>query len=991
MFGFFYGQTEYSILENAIHLDDYINHGVENKFSFLTITDSNMHGHYKFYKKCKAHNIKPIIGLEVKIKSFYENKNCILLYAKNNKGYQNLLKISTNQELNGTVEDEFIKNNNEGLFLVSSAVNSDFDRLVFNQRFEDAFIELDRLKSLCGEFFLGVMPSSFLYETNCDDLKKIIVEQKLITLPISRCCYFKEEDDVVYLSLLKIGESKEVLSIDDFHLKSKDELVKEFAEHKDIFNNLEIVINSVQDDIIKEEYPLPKYPNKAGVGSFEYLSSLCNKGLIKRLNGTSKNYEEYKNRLEHELTIIKKMGYEDYFLIVWDFVKFAKKNDILVGVGRGSAPGSLVAYSLGITDLDPLEYNLLFERFLNPERISMPDIDVDFPDDKRDFVINYVKEKYGIEHVCYISAFGTFQLKSSVRDLFRINGYDTKYIETVVRILERKASNDEIESELGNHPELIELIQIAKKIEGLPRHISTHAAGIILCENSLLESIPLRVGLNQMYQSQLEASDLEQLGLLKMDFLGIRNLSIVCDMITEIKKTNPSFDIRKIQLDDEKTFQILKQGDTLGIFQLESVGITNVIKKMKPSHFEDIVAVLALYRPGPMDNIDTYISRKHGEKFTYFHPMLEDILKDTYGIIIYQEQIMRIAQVFAGYSLGEADVLRRAVSKKKKEVLDAERVRFVSHSIEKGYNEEIANNIYDYIAKFADYGFNRSHSVAYAIFTYQMAYLKANYLDIFLSKLLNNVIGNDSELANYIKYTISKGIEVLTPNVNLSSTRFVINNNKLLMPINSIHSIGSVVANKIIKERMNGKFKDFFDFKKRMGSEVNSRMLENLINASFFDSFGETHAYLLQNIESDYDGYIPEEESVSDVIEFSFEILQEKEFSALGFNLKYDVFVGYETLFETYKATMPNQLIVDKKVNVIGIIKRVKTITTKKGDQMAFITLDCNHQLLDVVVFSEVFLEYKNVLESKKLVLFNGVVRTRENNLQLQLNKAKEL
>ena len=748
---------------------------------------------------------------------------------------------------------------------------------------------------------------------------------------------------------------------------------------------------NVSSDIIKEEYPLPKYPNKFGVGSMEYLSSLCNKGLTKRISGTNKNYDEYKKRLEHELEIIKKMGYEDYFLIVWDFVKFAKKNDILVGVGRGSAPGSLVAYSLGITDLDPLEYNLLFERFLNPERVSMPDIDIDFPDDKRDFVINYVKEKYGSEHVCYISAFGTFQLKSSVRDLFRINGYDTKYIETVVRILERNASDDEIVSELGNHPELIELIQIAKKIEGLPRHISTHAAGIILCENSLLESVPLRQGLNQMYQSQLEASDLEQLGLLKMDFLGIRNLSIVYDMIKEIKKTNPDFDIRKIPFDDEATFKLLQQGDTLGIFQLESVGITNVIKKMKPSHFEDLVAVLALYRPGPMDNIDTYISRKHGEKFTYLHPMLEDILKDTYGIIIYQEQIMRIAQVFAGYSLGEADVLRRAVSKKKKEVLDAERERFVSHSTKKGYDEEIANNIYDYIAKFADYGFNRSHSVAYAIFTYQMAYLKANYLNIFLSKLLNNVIGNDSELANYIKYTISKGINVISPDVNTSTTRFRISNNKLLMPINSIHSIGGVVADKIIKERLNGKFVDFFDFKRRMGSEVNARMLENLINASFFDSFGVTHAYLLQNIESDYEEYISEEESINNVSEFSFLELQEKEFSALGFNLKYDIFVRYETLFTNYKATMPSDLVVDKKVNVIGQIKRVKTITTKKGDQMAFVTLDCNHQLLDVVIFNEVYKEYKNVLESKKLVLFNGIVRCREGNIQLQLYKAKEL
>ena len=991
MIGFLYGQTEYSILENAIHLDDYINHAVKNGFSFLTITDSNLHGHYKFYKKCKLLNIKPIIGLEVKINSFYNRKNCVLLYAKNPIGYQNLIQISTEQELNKVVEDDFIKEHSEGLFLVSSAVNSDFEYCIFKEDFHSAKIELARVRGLCKEFYLGIMPSSFLYEAIYDELMNIIKEENLTILPVSKSSYLNEDDDIVYLSLLKIGDSKTVLSVDDFHLKTVLELENEFIEHKDAFVNLEKVINEVSTDLIKEDYPLPKFPNKANVNSFDYLTLLCNKGLTKRLFNTDKDYNHYKERLDYELEVIKKMGYEDYFLIVWDFVKFAKNNDILVGVGRGSAPGSLVAYSLGITDLDPIEYNLLFERFLNPERISMPDIDIDFPDDKRDYVINYVKEKYGIEHVCYISAFGTFQLKSSVRDLFRINGYDTKYIETVIRILEERLTDEEIEGELTNHPELIELIKIAKKIEGLPRHISTHAAGIILSDHSLLSSIPLRVGLNQMYQSQLEASDLEQLGLLKMDFLGIRNLSIVHDMVKEIKQIEPNFDLRKIPLDDQKTFELLQSGDTLGIFQLESIGITNVIKKMKPTHFEDLVAVLALYRPGPMDNIDTYIKRKNVESFEYLHPLLEPILKDTYGIIIYQEQIMRIAQVFAGYSLGEADVLRRAVSKKKKDILDAERQRFVTHSKAKGYDEGVANEIYDYIAKFADYGFNRSHTVAYGIFSYQMAYLKTNYLSIFLSKLLNNVIGNDSELGNYVKYTISKGIKVVSPDVNLSSTYFVVDNNSLLMPINAIHSIGTVVADKIVKERRNGLFKDFFDFKNRMGSEVNSRMLENLINACFFDSFGLNHSYLLQNTNSDYESYISEEEAVVDVIELDNTTLRDNELSALGFNLKYDIFREYNTLKEQYKATNPKDLTLDKKVNVIGQIIRVKVIKTKKGDEMAFITLDCNYELLDVVVFSDVYSEYKLVFDSKKLVLFNGVVRKREDNLQLQLNKAKEL
>ena len=990
MTGFFYGQTEYSVLENAIKLDDYINHAVNNEFSFLTITDSNMHGHYKFYKKCKANNIKPIIGLEVKINSNHLNKNIVLLYAKNKKGYQNLLQISTEQELKGTVSDEFILEHNEGLFLVSSAINSDFEKLVLKQQYEDAFIELNRIRNLCEEFYLGVMPSSFIYESIYDDLLNFISKYNLKTLPVSKSSYLAG-DDLVYYSLLKIGESNEVLSIDELHLKTKEELLEEFSEHKEIFYNVNDIVNNISGDIISEEYPLPKYPNKANVSSSVYLETLCNKGLTKRLNGTSKNYNEYKKRLDYELEIIGKMGYEDYFLIVWDFVKYAKQNDILVGVGRGSAPGSLVAYSLGITDLDPIEYNLLFERFLNPERVSMPDIDIDFPDDKRDIVINYVKEKYGIDHVCYISAFGTFQAKSAVRDLFRINGYDTKYIDTVVRLLETECDKTVIKNELSNHPELIELIEICKKIEGLPRHISTHAAGIILSEHSLLESIPLRVGLNQMYQSQLEASDLEGLGLLKMDFLGIRNLSLVKDMIDEIKKTNPSFDIRKIPLDDINTFKLLQDGDTLGIFQLESAGITRVIKKMQPTHFEDLVAVLALYRPGPMDNIDSYIARKHGEKFDYLDPLLEPVLKDTYGIIIYQEQIMRIAQIFAGYSLGQADVLRRAVSKKKKEVLESERTRFVSSSISNGYSEIVANKIYDYIAKFADYGFNRSHTVAYGIFSYQMAYLKANYPTVFISKLLNNVIGNDSELATYIKYANKRGIKVMPPDVNLSKNYFILDGNNLIMPIQSVHSIGALVAQKIMNERKNGTFKDFFDFKNRMGSEVNSRMLENLINASFFDKFGLSHAYLMQNVGSNYEQYISSDEALNDVEEFDLNTLKDGEFSALGFNLKYNIFANYDKFKEMYKASEVFALVEGKKVNVIGQVRRVKVVNTKKGDKMAFITLDCNNELLDVVAFSEAYNAYKEVFESKELVLFNGVVRKRDEQLQLQLDRAKVL
>lgn len=991
MLGFMYGQTEYQMLENAIHLEDYVSFGVKNGFPFLTITDSNLHGHFKFYNMCKANNIKPVIGLSVKIRSSINRENIVLLYAKNKIGYQNLLEISSQQALNSMVDDEFIIDHSEGLFLVTSAIESDLDYLIYCQEYDNAVSELKRLQSLTKDFYLGVMPSSFLYETIYQDVFRLASKYQLTILPVSKTSYLSKDDELVYHSLLKIGETNKVLSIDDLHLKTKEELMEEFSEISYVFENLDNVINSISDDIISTVHPLPKFSNKLGISSKEYLAKLCEKGLDKRLLGTDLNKKEYSTRLQYELDVINKMNYDDYFLIVWDFVKFAKNNKILVGPGRGSAPGSLVAYCLGITEIDPIKYGLLFERFLNPERVSMPDIDIDFPDDKRDLVINYVKEKYGEDHVCYISAFGTFQLKSSVRDLFRVSGYDSKYIDVVIKLLERNASDDEIQKELDNHHELIELISIAKKMEGLPRHISTHAAGIILSSSPLFKTIPLRGGLNNMYQSQLEAIDLEKLGLLKIDFLGIRNLSLVSDMIKEINKNDLSFDIRSISYSDEKTFKLLASGDTLGIFQLESTGITNVLKKMKPSKFEDLVAVLALYRPGPMDNINTYIERKHGKSFSYLHPNLKSILEDTYGIIIYQEQIMKIAQVFAGYSLGEADILRRAVSKKKKDVLEAEREKFISSSIANGYDFKIANEIYDYIAKFADYGFNRSHTVAYGIFSYQMAYLKANYFDVFISKILNNVIGNDSELANYIKYSMGKGIDIYHPDVNLSSNRFVLKDGGLVMPINAIHSIGSMVAKKIVLERKQGEFKDFFDFKNRMSSDVNVRMLENLINAGFFDSFGKSHAYLMQNINNTFSSYITGSESINDIEEFSSMKLKEDEFSALGFNLKYNSFKEYQKFFQIYKATNPSDLVVNKKVNVVGQIKRVKSLQTKKGDYMAFVTLDCNNQLLDLVLFSEVYNEYVDVLNAKGLVLVNGFVRSRNESLQIQVEKMKKL
>jgi DNA polymerase-3 subunit alpha len=458
------------MLENTIHLDEYINHAVENGFSFLTITDNNLHGHFKFQQLCKKNNIKPIIGLKMKINSFVGRNNYVLAYAKNHQGYISLLHLATMMEKEGIVSDEFIQANSKGIVFVSSAIDADLDYYIFEQKYALFNDELQRLQNLGDVFYLGIMPSSFIYDTIYQDLNLMIEKHNLLTLPIAKCSYLLKEDEIVYQTIIKLNEQKIIAGLDDLHLKTKNELEVEFKDHYAIFDNLELFVNQIEEDIIYTKHDLPKYPNKYGLPSENYLQGLCEKGLERRLaNKNLKVTNEYLKRLKYELDVINKMGYADYFLIVWDFVRFAKQNDVLVGPGRGSAAGSLVAYCLGITEIDPIEYDLLFERFLNPERISMPDIDMDFPDDKRDFVINYVKDKYGIDHVCYISAFGTFQIKSAIRDLFRIFGYDQKYIEPIIRFLEANPTQEEIDEEFKTHPELIELIMIARKMENRTR------------------------------------------------------------------------------------------------------------------------------------------------------------------------------------------------------------------------------------------------------------------------------------------------------------------------------------------------------------------------------------------------------------------------------------------------------------------------------------------------------------------------------------------
>ncbi len=968
MKGFLYGQTEYNILSNANRLDEYISLAKDNSFEYLTITDSNMYGCYKFYTKCLDNNIKPIIGLEYTfVNDAYKSK--LLLYAKNNEGYKNLLKITAKVNLEGmnTLEEIFKYDNLIKIFVFNdSYLESIF--LAKDKELLEAFINIIRENN----GYIGISYSNRLDKISINkEIEKYSKSFNVKCVPIHQCKYLKESDSIIYDALTKISGVNDV--------------VNEFSDYSFDINPIEDdeinkLIGSINLNLYNDKILLPRYPNNKDAESKDYLEALCYKGLERR----GKVFKNYYERLAYELNVINKMGYDDYFLIVWDFIKYAKQNGVLVGPGRGSAAGSLVAYCLGITEVDPLEYDLLFERFLNPERVSMPDIDTDFPDDKRDFVIEHVKNLYGKMHVCNISAFGTFQVKSSVRELAKVFHIDTSRVEKIIDMVEKYGYEKLLAEYEGQ--DLYQFLYVAKGLEGLPKHISTHAAGIILSDSPLYDIIPLQDGINGLYQSQFEASDLEKIGLLKMDFLGIRNLTMIDGMIKQIN----GFDIaklRSIPLNDPKTYKILQNADTLGLFQLESRGIRDVLYRLKPTCFEDLVAVLALYRPGPMDNIDEFIARKHGQKFTYIHPDLEPILKNTYGIIVYQEQIMKIAQVFAGYSLGEADVLRRAVSKKDAKKLDGLRTDFVSRGVQKGYSNDLANQIFELIYKFANYGFNKSHSVAYALLSYQMAYFKANYFPVFMSNILNNVISNTSSLVEYIKYSKQHGLITLKPNVNISSNKFVYEKDRLFIPFNAISSIGEIVAKQITSEReTNGLFKDYNDFKRRCNF-LSSSVITALIFAGAFDIFGKTKKSLVNN-SSEQDAlflnHIPNAIKIDD--EFDFDYLKEMEFKYLGMNLQYNLFSNSNKLYRDLNAINFKALIENKPSKIIATFEYFKQIKTKKNDYMLVGTIEDDENRLDFVIFPADYKMLNFQIEKNKLYLLDGALKKSNNKYQFVIS-----
>ncbi len=830
MKGFLYGQSGFNLLENSIKIDEYVKLAKESGFDFLSITDKNMYASYKFYNLCKDNNIKPVIGYEYEYIETDGIKSTILLYAKNKKGLKDIFDISSKKNLNEDINLNDILNDDD-IICIFSFDNSYLYRLFKKGLYQNLSEYLNNIKN--DNTFIGYSLTNNLRNIQItNDFMDYIFDSGIKLIPLHNTKYLLKDDLIVYKALCDMNQHK-------FNVSDEEDY--SFLENPSDDPYLDELIDNIDDELFTHvEKTIPKYPNTKGYDSAIFLKNLAHKGLEKRKRYDKKHVE----RLNYELGIISKMGYDDYFLIVWDFIKYAKKSDILVGPGRGSAAGSLCAYSLGITEIDPLDYDLLFERFLNPERVSMPDIDTDFPDDKRDQVIDYVKNFYGKNHVCNITAFGTFQIKSSMRELSKCFNIELSRAEALISMVEKRGYDDLIKE--YEDTELKDFLFIAKRLENLPKHISTHAAGIIISNDDLFETIPLQEGINGLYQSQFEYADLESLGLLKMDFLGIKNLSMLkamMDMVVGFDQDK----LRHIPLDDYNVYKLFQNADTLGIFQFESPGIKRVLRDIKPTKFEDLVAINALYRPGPMENIGEFSLRKKGARFEYLHPDLKPILEETYGIIVYQEQVMRIAQKFAGFSLGESDILRKAISKKNAQVLDKLKNKFIEGSIKLGYDEKLAIEIYNLIYKFANYGFNKSHSVVYALLAYQMAYFKVNYFISFISNVLNNTIGNHKEMEEYIKYAKLHNVKILAPDINKSYHIFTYQDGVIYMPFTAIKSIGIALSNEILRNRgEKGPFKSYEDFKNRCS--IPSSSLEALIFAGAFSSFGKTKKSLVKSM-----------------------------------------------------------------------------------------------------------------------------------------------
>lgn len=960
-------KTDNYLQYSMIKISDLIKYAKELNITSLSITDNNMYGVMDFYKACINNNIKPIIGLEIKL-----NDLKLILYAKNYNGYKNLIKLSTIQsERNINIQD--IEKHNYNLVCIIPYESNNL---------------YESLKSIYEDIFLSYKN---LLERNNKDNNAIYMNEIL---------YLKSENYsyMRYLEAIRDGVTVNFIENDykDNYLKTESEIPKE-----DLYNNKKIT------DMCNIEIPfnlnlMPKFEVEDQLDSYSYLKKLCIEGLKKHFGNTVNSV--YQKRLKYELDTIHSMEFCDYFLIVQDYVNYAKNNNIIVGTGRGSAVGSLVSYCLNITDVDPIKYDLLFERFLNPERISMPDIDIDFEHEKRDQVINYCMQKYGEKRVAPIIAFGTLGAKQAIRDVSRSMDLDLKEVDTVCKLIDSRETlvnnykkNIKLREYLERKKHLFYMYKKAIHFEGLKRHTTIHAAGIVMSNEDLDSVIPLDKSHENFYTTSYDMTYLEQIGLLKMDFLAIKYLTTIhniIDSINENEHTNISFD--NIPLNDTKAINIFTKADTIGVFQFESSGMINFLKQMQPSSLNEIFAAIALFRPGPMKNIPSYIKRKNGqEKIDYIHPDLEKVLKSTYGIMIYQEQIMMIANIMADYSLGEADVLRKAMSKKNKDLLLKEKEKFTKRSINKGYDKKIVDKIYGLMLKFAEYGFNKSHSVGYSIVAYKMAYLKAYYPEYFIVNLLSMEQGNATKTKQYIYEAKKYNINILSCDINKSKINYSIENHNIRYPLTNIKGINSNCAKEICLEREKGNFVDIYDFIKRCyGKVINRKVIESLILVGAFDGLGFNRKTLFDNLDAiinygelikDLDSNYVLKPDIEKVNDYTNKEIMNLEDEYLGLYLTNHPISIIRNKYSDVTMLEDIPMYFNKIIKVVVYVDRIKEINTQKNEKMAFVTVSDEVMSTTIVFFPRVYKEYN--IEKEHILLIEGRVEKRYDEYQVIANK----
>ena len=1067
--------SEFSLLDGANRIKDLPVRAKELGMNAMAITDHGvMYGAIDFYKACKKEGIKPIIGCEVYVaprsrfdkEPNIDNKyNHLILLAKDNEGYQNLSKLVSIGFVEGyyykpRIDLEVLEKYSKGLICLSACLAGSLNQALLNGENEKAEQIALWHKNLFGEDYYIEIQNNGIKEQVLANQKLIQLARKL-EIPIvatNDAHYLKKEDSYNHEVLLCIQTGKKMsdedrmrFESDELYVKSSEEMSEYFVNFPDAIENTVKIAEKCNVEFEFGHTILPNYDVPEEFEThYDYIKKLCYDGIKKRY-GENPSQEIYE-RAEYELGIVKKMGYVDYFLIVWDFIHFAKEHDIPVGPGRGSGAGSLLAYAIEITDIDPIKYGLIFERFLNPERISMPDFDVDFSDAQRQEVIDYVSNKYGHDHVSQIITFGTMAAKMVIRDVARVLEFPyseadrlAKMIPNEIHITISKAleQNKELKDLYDNDEKVKNVLDIAMSLEGMPRQASTHACGVIIARDPVDTYVPLYVRDGQI-STQYIMTTLEELGLLKMDFLGLRTLTVIKDTIELVKKTRGIEVQFDDEMDDSKVFKLWQDGSTMGLFQFESQGMTNFMKELKPDCFEDLIAGVSLYRPGPMDQIPRYIKGKlnpgHNE---YTHPSLEPILNVTYGCMVYQEQVMQIVRDLAGYSLGRADLVRRAMGKKKLDVMAKEREVFINGQLDdegniivpgcvrNGIDAKSADKIFDEMAEFAKYAFNKSHAACYAVVAYRTGYLKAYYPAEFMASMLNSFLGNLDKIPQYIDECKRLNIEILEPNINKSNTKFTVEDGKIRFGLGSIKNVGTVPVDNIVKEREeNGEYTSFTDFAERIsGKAVNKRCIESLIKAGTFDELGKNRSTLLASFENivdiielsnkkGFEGQVSMfdlggNEEEKEKIKYSFDeqpemsekelLSTEKEMLGIYISghplekIKEQILsqitikssdmreIDDENLSGSLEEsnigtqiTEKNKYIDGQNVKIAGIITGVKKKITKSNKLMAFITLEDLYGTIEIIAFENVYMSAQNNLIEENVVLIEGRLSIRE-------------